>query len=39
LVERAIKKNLGAAARVSLQPAGSFELTEGKTRRVLRNYQ
>ncbi len=39
LLERAIKKNLGAAARVSLQPAGSFELTEGKTRRVLRNYQ
>ena len=38
-VERAIKKSLGAAARVSLQPAGSFELTEGKTRRVLRNYQ
>jgi len=39
LVERAIKKNLGAAARVSLQPAGFFELTEGKTSRVLRNYQ
>ena len=39
LLERAIKKNLGAAARVSLQPAASFELTEGKTRRVLRNYQ
>jgi phenylacetate-CoA ligase len=39
IVERAIKRNLGAAARVSLQPAGSFELTEGKTRRVLRNYQ
>ena len=38
IVERAIKKDLGAAARVSLQPAGSFELTEGKTRRVLRNY-
>ena len=39
IVEGAIKKSLGAAARVSLQPAGSFELTEGKTRRVLRNYQ
>ena len=39
IVEQAIKRSLGAAARVSLQPAGSFELTEGKTRRVLRNYQ
>jgi len=39
VVERSIKKTLGATARVVLQPAGSFELTEGKTRRVLRNYQ
>jgi phenylacetate-CoA ligase len=39
IVERTIKKALGASARVSLQPFGSFELTEGKTRRVLRNYQ
>jgi phenylacetate-CoA ligase len=38
-VERAVKKSLGASAKVSLQPAGSFALTEGKTRRVLRNYQ
>jgi phenylacetate-CoA ligase len=37
-IEEAIKKSLGATARVDLQPAGSFELSEGKTRRVLRNY-
>ena len=37
-IEEAIKKSLGATARVVLQPAGSFELNEGKTRRVLRNY-
>lgn len=35
----AIKKSLGASAQVSLKPAGSFELSEGKTRRVLRLYQ
>ncbi len=38
-LEVAIKKSLGASARVTLQPAGSFELTEGKTARVLRSYQ
>ena len=38
-IEKTIKKSLGATAKVGLQPAGSFELSEGKTRRVLRNYQ
>ena len=37
-LEAALKKALGASARVTLQPANSFELTEGKTRRVLRGY-
>jgi phenylacetate-CoA ligase len=39
VIEKAIKKSLGATAKVVLQPAGSFELSEGKTRRVLRKYQ
>jgi len=38
-LEAAIRKSLGASARVSVQPAHSFELSEGKTRRVLRSYQ
>jgi phenylacetate-CoA ligase len=38
-IETALKRALGASARVTLLPPGSFELTEGKTRRVLRNYQ
>ena len=38
-IEKTIKKNLGATAKVVLHPAGSFELSPGKTRRVLRNYQ
>lgn len=38
-LEAAIKKSLGASARVTLQPAGSFALTAGKTARVLRSYQ
>jgi phenylacetate-CoA ligase len=37
-IETAVKRALGASARVTLLPPGSFELTEGKTRRVLRNY-
>jgi phenylacetate-CoA ligase len=37
-LEAALKKALGASTRVTLQPAHSFELSEGKTRRVLRNY-
>jgi phenylacetate-CoA ligase len=38
-IERALKQALGATARVELLPSGSFELSEGKTRRVLRSYQ
>jgi phenylacetate-CoA ligase len=38
-LEAALKKALGASARVTLQPAHSFELSEGKTRRVVRSYQ
>jgi phenylacetate-CoA ligase len=38
-LEAAIKRALGARAQVTIKPAGSFELTEGKTRRVLRTYQ
>lgn len=37
-VENKIKKVLGASARVSILPPDSFELTEGKTKRVLRSY-
>lgn len=37
-VEAAIKERLGAGARVETLPAGSFPLTEGKTRRVIRSY-
>ena len=35
-VERAIKAELGATAKVKIVPAGYFPLTEGKTRRVIR---
>ena len=38
-LERAIKSRLGATARVKLLAAGSFPVTEGKTRRVLRTCQ
>jgi phenylacetate-CoA ligase len=37
-VANAIKRELGATARVTLVPHGTFPLTEGKTRRVQRNY-
>jgi len=37
-VERAIKSALGAKARVTVLPAASFPVTEGKTSRVLRTY-
>jgi phenylacetate-CoA ligase len=36
-VEQAIKQQLGATARVTLLPARSFPLTEGKTKRVIRS--
>lgn len=35
----AVKKNLGATAVVKILPAGSFEVTEGKTKRVIRTYE
>ena len=37
-IETAIKKRLGATARVKILPPNSFELTEGKTRRVERRF-
>jgi phenylacetate-CoA ligase len=38
-IEAAIKQALGAGATVTLLPPGTYELSEGKTQRVLRNYQ
>lgn len=38
-IEREIKKILGATAKISLLPLGSFPLTEGKTKRVIRTYE
>lgn len=38
-IEGAIKQQLGATASVTLLPASSFPLTEGKTRHVIRSYQ
>jgi len=38
-IEREFKKTLGITARLTLLSKGSFEVTEGKTRRVLRRYQ
>jgi len=37
-IAAAIKAKLGATARVTLLPVGSFDLTEGKTKRVIRDY-
>lgn len=37
-VEAALKRDLGASARVALVPHGTFPVTEGKTKRVLREY-
>jgi phenylacetate-CoA ligase len=37
-VAGAIKARLGATARVSVRPAGSFPRTAGKTQRVIRGY-
>ncbi|MCT4655527.1 MAG: hypothetical protein N4A65_06935 [Cohaesibacter sp.] len=36
-IEFLIKKRLGVTARVTLVPHGTFPITEGKTRRVIRN--
>ncbi len=38
-IEREFKKALGVTAKLTLLPKGSFEMTEGKTRRVIRSYQ
>ncbi|NOX41025.1 MAG: phenylacetate--CoA ligase [Alphaproteobacteria bacterium] len=38
-IEAALKKSLGASARVSLLAHGSLAVTQGKTRRVMRTYQ
>jgi len=38
-IERKFKKALGVTAKLTLLAKGSFEVTEGKTRRVLRRYQ
>ena len=38
-IEEAIKSKLGATARVSVLPEGSFPVTEGKTKRVVRTYK
>jgi len=37
-VAAAIKKSLGATARVTIQPFGSFPVTDGKTARVIRSF-
>ena len=37
-IETEVKRSLGASARVTILPAHSFELTEGKTQRVIRQY-
>jgi phenylacetate-CoA ligase len=38
-VAAAIKAKLGATARVTIVPHGTFPLTEGKTRRVMRDHK
>jgi len=37
-IEDDIKRKLGASSRVTVLPAQSYELTEGKTSRVVRTY-
>jgi len=39
MVEQTIKTRLGASARVILREQGSFPITEGKTKRVVRSYE
>lgn len=36
-IEAALKRSLGASARVTLVPHGTFPVTEGKTKRVIRS--
>ncbi|UCH75982.1 MAG: hypothetical protein JSU82_09275 [Rhodospirillales bacterium] len=38
-IAQAIKRQLGATARVTVLPAASFPVTEGKTKRVIRSYE
>ena len=38
-IEKTFKRVLGVTVRLTLLPAGTFEVTEGKTRRVIRSYQ
>lgn len=38
-IEVKFKQSLGVTAKLTLLPKGSFEVTEGKTRRVIRSYQ
>jgi phenylacetate-CoA ligase len=38
-IEHALKQALGASCKLTLLPANSFKLTEGKTRRVERTYE
>lgn len=38
-IREAIKSKIGVTARVDVLPSGSFPITEGKTRRVLRTYE
>jgi len=38
-IEKTFKQVLGITVRVTLLPTGAFEVTEGKTRRVIRSYQ
>jgi len=38
-IENTLKKALGVSCKLTLLPANSFELTEGKTRRVERTYE
>ena len=38
-IEKAIKSKLGASSQVTVLPAASFPVTEGKTKRVIRSYK
>ncbi|VAV97367.1 Coenzyme A ligase, partial [hydrothermal vent metagenome] len=38
-IEKTFKQVLGVTVRLTLLPTGSFEVTEGKTRRVIRSYK
>ncbi len=38
-IEQAFKRDLGATTRIRLKPHGSFSVTEGKTKRVIRKNQ